>query len=129
MLEDDIDLAKAGGKQSACTFLRQVVAEEPDNEPAPEWLAYCAETVSERREALQRVLDINPDNHGARRAVEESSEKRHIKEKIISPEFNQSNTNQEQPRHRQRNSWPCVFFSRQRCPAQQQSKQAQGIKQ
>jgi hypothetical protein len=71
MLETAIALAKAGDKQAARLLLRQIVASEPDNERASGWLVFCAETLSERREALKHVLEINPDNQGARRALDE----------------------------------------------------------
>ena len=65
-LNQAITLAKAGDKAAARRLLRRFVAEHPQNEAAWGWLAYCAETKTERRQALERVLEINPANRRAR---------------------------------------------------------------
>lgn len=86
MLEKAIALAKAGDEVRARNLLRQNVTEEPDNERAWGWLAYCAETNAERREGLEQVLEINPDNEAVRRALEKLGEEEPAKEKLLSPE-------------------------------------------
>jgi hypothetical protein len=65
-----VALAKTGDKAAARAILRQIVASEPGNETAWGWLAYCAETEIEKRQALERVIEINPANKGARRELE-----------------------------------------------------------
>jgi hypothetical protein len=69
MLEQAIALAKSGDKDGARTLLRQIVAQDPSSEHAWGWLAYCAENETERHQALEQVVAINPDNKAARRAL------------------------------------------------------------
>lgn len=97
MLEQAIVLAKAGDQEEARKLLRQIVAEDPYNEHAWGWLAVCAETVAERRRALEHVLEVNPENEAARRALGKLGEEKPAKEKLLSPEQEQPSTDQEQP--------------------------------
>jgi hypothetical protein len=83
MLEMAIALAKAGDKDAARVLLRQIVASEPDNERAWGWLSFCAETVAERRQALERVLEIDPDNQAVRRALEKLGDEKPAREKLL----------------------------------------------
>jgi predicted TPR repeat methyltransferase len=74
MFETAIALAKTGDKAAARILLQQIVASEPHNAQAWGWLAFCAETVAEKRQALERVLEIDPDNQAVRRALEKLPE-------------------------------------------------------
>jgi len=69
-LKQAVEMARAGDKAGACFLLRQIVATDSNNENAWGWLAFCAETKLERRQALERVLEINPENRGARGELE-----------------------------------------------------------
>jgi len=68
-LSKAVALAKSGDKNSAYQMLSQIVKEQPDDETAWAWLAYCAPTRETKRSALEVVLQINPQNQGAQRAL------------------------------------------------------------
>ena len=68
-LEQAVALAKSGDKAGAINLLRRIVANDPHNARAWGWLATCASTVDERRQALERVLEIDPENVGAQCAL------------------------------------------------------------
>ncbi len=86
MLQRAIALAKAGDSAAARVLLRQIVAEQPDNGPAWAWLAHCAETVSERRRALEYLLILNPEHEASRRALEDLGDEKPAKEKLLAPQ-------------------------------------------
>jgi Tfp pilus assembly protein PilF len=66
LLQMAVNAAKAGNKDGARVMLRQVLSEDRRNERAMLWLAKIARSSRERRQWLERVLDINPDNEQAR---------------------------------------------------------------
>lgn len=70
-LNEGIAAARRGDKATARRLLDQVVQSDPRNELAWMWLASVSATVAERREALERVLRINPDNQRAQEALQE----------------------------------------------------------
>lgn len=61
--------AKAGQKEQARSLLQQAIRLEPGNEAAWMWLASVARDQRERIFALQKLLEINPDNATARQAL------------------------------------------------------------
>lgn len=65
-----ITAAKAGNKEEARRLLQQSIRLEPDNEAGWLWLASVARDAQERLFCLQKILDINPNNDTARKAVE-----------------------------------------------------------
>jgi hypothetical protein len=70
ILKQGIEAAQTGNKIIARSYLRQVVEQDPDSELAWMWLTQCVDTNQERRECLEQVLRINPDNEKARNALE-----------------------------------------------------------
>lgn len=64
-----IQAAQSGNKGIARHILEEVLKEAPDTELAWLWLASVVDTVPERRNALQRVLALNPNNEQARQAL------------------------------------------------------------
>ncbi len=62
LLQQAIDLAKAGERDAAETLIRQVLETNPNNEVAWIWLSGVSRDVLVKREALKRVLQLNPDN-------------------------------------------------------------------
>jgi len=68
-LREGIDAAKAGETTKARRLLSEVVRADGRNELAWIWLATVLGNASERRAALRRVLDINPNNTRARDAL------------------------------------------------------------
>jgi len=69
-LNQAVQLIKAGNKQAALPFLKQVIQSEPNNESAWLWLYSCLDDTSQKKYCLQKVLEINPDNTDARNALE-----------------------------------------------------------
>ncbi|HRF94569.1 MAG TPA: hypothetical protein PLZ51_05240, partial [Aggregatilineales bacterium] len=69
LLEQGIDAAKRGDRATGRRLLEQVIDSEPANELAWIWLASCVNTLKERQECLERVLQINPDNARAKQAL------------------------------------------------------------
>jgi hypothetical protein len=66
LLQMAISTAKAGNRDGARVMLRQVLSEDRRNERAMLWMAATARSNQERRQWLERVLDINPDNEQAK---------------------------------------------------------------
>ena len=69
LLEQGIDAAKRGDRATGRKLLTQVLEADPANELAWIWLASCVNTLQERKECLERVLEINPDNARAKQAL------------------------------------------------------------
>lgn len=68
--QQGIQAAKAGQKEEARQLLQQSIRMEPDNEAAWLWLASVARDNRERVFCLQKLLEINPQNETARKALE-----------------------------------------------------------
>lgn len=68
-LRTGIEAARNGNKIIARELLRQVVTAEPNNELAWMWLASAVDTLRERRECLEKALEINPGNTRAKEAL------------------------------------------------------------
>jgi len=61
-----ITTAKSGNKEAARVMLTQVLSQDSRNERALLWLASIARSRDERKQWLQRLLDINPSHEYAR---------------------------------------------------------------
>lgn len=66
LLQMAINAAKSGNRDGARMMLRQVLSEDKRNERAMMWMANIARSKAERRQWLERVLDVNPDHEQAR---------------------------------------------------------------
>jgi hypothetical protein len=66
LLQEGIQAAKRGDNAWAASLLRQALEFNPRNIPAWLWLSSVVETDPERRECLESVLAIDPDNQAAR---------------------------------------------------------------
>jgi len=65
-----ITAAKAGDKDEARRLLQQAIRLEPDSEAAWLWLASVARDAQERLFCLNKILEINPNNETALKAIE-----------------------------------------------------------
>ncbi len=65
LLQMAVSTAKSGNREGARVMLRQILSEDRRNERAMLWMARIATSASERRQWLERVLDVNPDNEQA----------------------------------------------------------------
>ncbi len=66
--------AKAGNKDEARELLQQSIRLDPRNEAAWLWLASVARDNRERVFSLQKLLEINPNNDTARKALEAATQ-------------------------------------------------------
>ena len=66
--------AKAGHKDEARELLQQSIRLDPDNEAAWLWLASVARDNRERVFCLEKLLEINPENDTARKALDAASQ-------------------------------------------------------
>lgn len=80
LLQMAIRSAKAGNKEGARVMLRQVLSEDKRNERAMIWMAQIAPTKTERKQWLERVIAVNPDNDQARQALKKIAYKRSSRE-------------------------------------------------
>ena len=69
ILTSGIEAARNNNPILARQSFREVLAEDPNNELAWMWLAQVVDLDDQRREALQNVLRINPNNDRARDAL------------------------------------------------------------
>ncbi len=60
---------KSGNKQTAHQLLLEIIKEDPKNENAWLWLTKIVRTVDDQRKCLNMVLQINPDNSAAIKAL------------------------------------------------------------
>ncbi len=70
LLREGIDDARAGDRASARIKFERVVELDDRNEKGWFWLASVVDTDEERRAALDKVLEINPNNDRARKALD-----------------------------------------------------------
>jgi Tol biopolymer transport system component len=68
-LREGIVAARRGDRATARRLLLEVTDQDPNNKQAWLWLATSANTLSERRTYLQRVLAIDPENRTAQQAL------------------------------------------------------------
>lgn len=80
LLQMAIRSAKAGNKEGARVMFRQVLSEDKRNERAMIWMAQIAPSKAERKQWLERVVDVNPDNNQARQALKKMAYKRSARE-------------------------------------------------
>ncbi len=66
-----IEAARRGDKATASRLLRQVVDNQPNNEVAWMWLASALDNLTERKQALEQALRINPSNARAQQALDQ----------------------------------------------------------
>ncbi|MEA3341190.1 MAG: FHA domain-containing protein [Chloroflexota bacterium] len=73
LLRKGIALAKAGRNATARDVLGRVVKDNPRSVPGWLWLAGVVETQRQRRYCLEKVLQLDPQNKAARRALTQAT--------------------------------------------------------
>jgi len=68
-LKEAIDAIKAGDKQAGRKLLVEIIKAEPRNEIAWLWLTKAVDTLEDQRRCLEQVLEINPNNETAQKAL------------------------------------------------------------
>jgi tetratricopeptide (TPR) repeat protein len=68
-LRQAVGLIESGEKEKGCELLKNLAAREPENEDVGLWLAACGEGETEKKEYIEKVLAINPNNENARQAL------------------------------------------------------------
>lgn len=76
LLKMAIRSAKQNNKDGARVMFRQVLERDSKNETAMLWLAKLANSPTERKQWLERVLKVNPDNDTASKALEKMQQNR-----------------------------------------------------
>lgn len=80
LLNLGIQSAKRGNRDAARNLLRQVWQRDRRNERAMMWLAKVSRNDKERREWLDRIISVNPENETARNAIKGMEHKSASKE-------------------------------------------------
>lgn len=80
LLRMGIRAAKAGNKEGARQIFDRVLSDDNRNERAMMWMAKMADTRSERKQWLNRVLSVNPENTQAQQALTKIDYRRSAKE-------------------------------------------------
>ncbi len=83
LLKLAIAAARAGNRSSARLMFEQVLKQDKDNERAMMWLAKIADNKTERKQWLQRVLNVNPNNDAARDALKSMAYKRSARDNRV----------------------------------------------
>lgn len=86
ILDNGIRAARSGDKATAQKLLRQVIAEDPNNELALIWLASSVNSPAERRMYLQQVVRVNPNNARAKQALSQLSQRRSDQVAAVAPQ-------------------------------------------
>lgn len=71
LLQMAIETAKRGNKEAARNMFREVWNRNRRNERALIWLAKLARNHKERKQWLDRILVVNPDNEAAKAAIKQ----------------------------------------------------------
>jgi tetratricopeptide (TPR) repeat protein len=70
-IQTGIDYFKSGNKTLALQIFLEVLKKEPKNEIAWLWLAACVEKPEQKRDCFHKILEINPNNTSAQKALAE----------------------------------------------------------
>lgn len=70
ILQLGIEAARDGNKEEARDLFRLLTSEDPNNVQGWLWLAGVAESLPERRTALERTLELDPNNDMARKSMQ-----------------------------------------------------------
>lgn len=70
LLREGITAVKAGQRAKARALLQRVLRERPNDVSTWLWLSGAVETDDERRECLEKVLEIDPDNPHAKKGLQ-----------------------------------------------------------
>ncbi len=89
-LRAGIEAVRRGDKVEAQRLLRQVVDQQPQNEVAWMWLASVTDNLDERRQILETVLRINPNNTRAQEALQQIETALGVKPRRGSPRPSQT---------------------------------------
>jgi hypothetical protein len=87
LTQKGIAAVKAGNRNLALQFLRAALDENPNDEAAWLWMSSVVTTVEEKRECLERVLEINPNSAPARRGLALLGPAHSIPSPFVSPEL------------------------------------------
>lgn len=115
-LREAVEKIRAGDRESGRRLLIEILRADPQNEQAWLWLAITFRDPEKRRESLERVLKLNPDNQQAKKLlqkldeIQQSKESEPVKESQPSatPAFTAESMEQETPYLTQDQSEPEV---------------------
>lgn len=64
-----VQSAKSGQRRGAVLMFQQILAEDPDNVNVMLWLARLSTSAQQRKNYLERVIALDPDNKTAKKAL------------------------------------------------------------
>ena len=73
-LQKAVKAIKAGDRERGKRLLSSLIKSEPQNEAAWLWLSAAVDTPNQKRQCLKKVLQINPENEQAKRALSRLSQ-------------------------------------------------------
>jgi thioredoxin-like negative regulator of GroEL len=80
LLQMGIRAAQSGNNDGARMAFEQILSQDRRNERAMMWMAKIADSKTERKKWLDRVLNINPDHAAAREALKQMAYVRSARE-------------------------------------------------
>ncbi|MBC7871371.1 MAG: hypothetical protein H7Y09_11080, partial [Chitinophagaceae bacterium] len=92
MLRQSLEAARAGDKTTALQLVQDVIAEDPKNAKAWLLLSRLIENETEKRKALEMVLELDPYNEQAQKALdkmEDSARSKATNEEEVVPGITQ----------------------------------------
>ncbi len=84
-MDKAIQLIKQGDKRTAGIILQEIVKENPNNENAWLYLAFCVVKIEHKRYCLENALKINPNNLKTQKAIQELEVKDLSTNSVVSP--------------------------------------------
>jgi hypothetical protein len=104
-LREAVEKIRAGDRESGKRLLIEILRSDPQNEKAWLWLAITFRDPEKRRESLERVLRLNPDNQQAKKLLQKLDEIHKSKDSEpnpaspppATPAFAAAGTKQERP--------------------------------
>lgn len=70
-IRNAVQFIKQGDKRNAGIILQEIVKENPSNENAWLYLAYCVAKIEHKRYCLEKIITINPNNLHAQKALKD----------------------------------------------------------
>jgi len=104
-LKEAVEKIRAGDRESGKRILIEILRSDPQNEQAWLWLAITFRDPEKRRESLERVLRLNPDNQQAKKLLQkldeihksQDPEPENESQQSATPAFTTESTEQEAP--------------------------------
>lgn len=84
-LQQAIAYFKSGNRLAALSLLKKVIQTNPNNAAAWSWLYLCVDSIEQKKDCLNQVLRIQPDNQKAKHALSQLELRATLTREIDSP--------------------------------------------